>query len=61
LWWPEIDPETGKAKEETEDDEEEDDEEALEEEEEARKGWKLPRLQFEEIPLNENEKPSESK
>jgi folate-binding protein YgfZ len=55
LWWPEIDPETGKAKEISDDDEEEDEEE-IAEEEEARKGWKLPRIQFEEVPLNENEK-----
>lgn len=56
LWWPKIDPETGKAKEESEVDEEEDEEEVQEEEEETRRGWKLPRLQFEEIPMNENKK-----
>jgi folate-binding protein YgfZ len=64
LWWPDIDPETGKAKEVTEENEKEDEEE-IAEEEEARKGWKLPRIQFEEVPLNENEKenqkPPESK
>jgi folate-binding protein YgfZ len=70
LWWPDIDPETGKAKEETdEDDLEEEEEEEQAEEEELRKEWKLPRMTFEEIPMNEgdenvkppeNEKPSEN-
>jgi len=58
LWWPELDAETGKAKEET-DELEEVDEDEVREEEEAQRGWKMPRLVFEEVPMNENEKPAE--
>ena len=53
LWWPDIDPSTGKAKEEGTEDDGAVDIEAREMEE-GTSGWKLPRIQIEEVPIQDN-------
>lgn len=60
LWWPDMDPNTGKAKEEGAD-EDVVDIEARDEEEGNKSGWKLPRIQFEEVPLQKKEEDDDKK